>query len=203
MCIPSRRYSKTAVKRIRAGNSRERILDAAEELAARDGVATLTLDRVAAEAGVSKGGLLYHFGSKDTLIEGMVERQLRIFDQHLEVALGGEPAGPGRRTRAMLRAAFGSATRPAKRERRATVALLAAVVKRPSLLDPVRATYARWMEELHGDGLPDGAAIVALAALDGLYFWSLLGLAKVPAARARAVRGVLEALTHAPAERGG
>jgi AcrR family transcriptional regulator len=190
------------VKRPRAENARERILDAAEELASRDGFATLTLDRVAAEAGVSKGGLLYHFASKYALIEGMVERQLRNFDRNLQAALGDEPAGPGRRTRAMLRTAFGSATRPAKREQRGTVALLAAVVKQPSLLDPVRAAYAGWIEEMLGDGLPDGNAIVALAALDGLYFWNLLGLAKVPAARARAVRGALEALTRTPTQRG-
>jgi AcrR family transcriptional regulator len=190
------------VRKARAGNARERILDAAERLALREGVATLTLDRVAAEAAVSKGGLLYHFTSKEALIEGMVERQLRAFEQSLEVALAAEPVGPGRRTRALLRASFGSATRPAKRERQATVALLAAVVNRPSLLDPVRAAYTRWMEELNNDGLPDGQAVVALAALDGLYFWSLLGLARLPAARARAVRGVLESLTRGPS-RGG
>ena len=38
------------------------------------GVAKLTLEAVAKEAGVSKGGLLYHFSNKEALIEGMIVR---------------------------------------------------------------------------------------------------------------------------------
>jgi AcrR family transcriptional regulator len=44
--------------------ARERILEAAYTVAERSGAAALTLDAVAAEAKVSKGGLLYHFPSK-------------------------------------------------------------------------------------------------------------------------------------------
>jgi hypothetical protein len=44
--------------------SKDRILDAAERVVLRDGVTHLTLDAVAAETGISKGGLLYHFPSK-------------------------------------------------------------------------------------------------------------------------------------------
>jgi AcrR family transcriptional regulator len=183
------------MKQTRAGNSRDRILAAAEKLAARAGVATLTLDRVAAEAGVSKGGLLYHFRCKDALIEGMVERQLSGFAHALDTALAAEPEAPGRYTRAILNASFGPVTRPPDRERRATVALLAAVVNRPALLDPVRAAYVRWMERLCADGLPAGRAITVLAALDGLYFWNLLGLVEVPAGRLQAVRRTVAKLT--------
>ncbi|HZB75928.1 MAG TPA: TetR family transcriptional regulator, partial [Solirubrobacteraceae bacterium] len=40
---------------------REALLDAAIRVIRRDGAQKLTLDAVAAEAGVSKGGILYHF----------------------------------------------------------------------------------------------------------------------------------------------
>ena len=53
---------------------RDQLLDAAERVVRRDGVARLTLDAVAAEAGTSKGGLLYHFASRDALITAMVGR---------------------------------------------------------------------------------------------------------------------------------
>ena len=43
----------------------------------RDGAAALTLDAVAAEAGVSKGGVLYHFGSKRALIDGLLDALAR------------------------------------------------------------------------------------------------------------------------------
>src|SRR5262245_2150654 len=53
---------------------RDRLLDAAEAVVVRQGIANLTLDAVAAEAGLSKGGLLHHFPTKDKLVEGMVVR---------------------------------------------------------------------------------------------------------------------------------
>jgi AcrR family transcriptional regulator len=49
---------------------REEILDATEAVIGREGVAGLTLDAVAAECDVSKGGLLHHFPSKDALVRG-------------------------------------------------------------------------------------------------------------------------------------
>ena len=54
--------------------TRDRILDALEEILVRDGTDKATLDAVAARAGVSKGGLLYHFPSKDAMMAAMVRR---------------------------------------------------------------------------------------------------------------------------------
>lgn len=189
------------MKRTGAPNARERLLDAAEELVARDGVGMLTLERVAAEALVSKGGLLYHFPSKEALIEGMVERQLREINDAFEMALRTEAPDPGRATRAMVRASFGPATRPKERERRTAVALLAAVVTRPGLLDPVREAYRRWTKQLIEDGLPAGRSVAVLAALDGMYFWNLLGINEVGPAQTGAARRALEELARVPTKR--
>ncbi|MEA9985856.1 MULTISPECIES: TetR/AcrR family transcriptional regulator [Subtercola] len=57
-----------------APSARDRVLDAFENILITQGERTATLDAVAAEAGVSKGGLLYHFGSKDALVEGLIDR---------------------------------------------------------------------------------------------------------------------------------
>lgn len=59
--------------RDRAG-TRDRILDALETLLLDKGMSQVTLENVAATAGVSKGGLLYHFKSKDALLAGLVRR---------------------------------------------------------------------------------------------------------------------------------
>ena len=53
--------------------TRQKILAAASQIVQCKGVAKLTLEAVAKEAGVSKGGLLYHFSNK-ALIEGMIVR---------------------------------------------------------------------------------------------------------------------------------
>lgn len=55
-------------------SSRELILDALVEVLLDDGVGSVTLDAVCARASVSKGGLLYHFGSKADLFDALTER---------------------------------------------------------------------------------------------------------------------------------
>lgn len=54
--------------------ARERVLDAFEAIVIDDGERAATLDATAKAAGVSKGGLLYHFGSKEDLAAGLLER---------------------------------------------------------------------------------------------------------------------------------
>lgn len=55
-------------------STRDRLLDAFETILVGSGSRAATLEAVAAEAEVSKGGLLYHFGSKDELVDGMLTR---------------------------------------------------------------------------------------------------------------------------------
>ncbi|MBT2474315.1 TetR/AcrR family transcriptional regulator [Microbacterium sp. ISL-103] len=64
--------------------ARERVLDAFENIVINDGERAATLDATAKAAGVSKGGLLYHFGSKDDLAAGLIERLDRLTTLDLE-----------------------------------------------------------------------------------------------------------------------
>ena len=57
-----------------ASETRDRILDALQRILVRKGTAAVTLESVAAEAGVSKGGLLYHFRSKQAMLQGLTLR---------------------------------------------------------------------------------------------------------------------------------
>lgn len=64
--------------------ARERVLDAFEAIVIAEGERTATLEATAKAAGVSKGGLLYHFGSKDELEAGMLERLNALTTADLE-----------------------------------------------------------------------------------------------------------------------
>ena len=75
------------------------LLDAAEAVVARQGVANLTFDAVAAEAGMSKGGLLHHFRSKDRLVEALVARAAENWRACWMGSYERAPEGPGRMTR--------------------------------------------------------------------------------------------------------
>jgi len=54
--------------------ARERVLDAFEAIVIAEGERAATLEATAKAAGVSKGGLLYHFASKEELATGLLER---------------------------------------------------------------------------------------------------------------------------------
>ena len=72
-------------RRRKRKDSREAILHAAERIVARHGPASLTLESAASEANVSKGGLFYHFRSKEVLLQEMIRRALRQLGEEREM----------------------------------------------------------------------------------------------------------------------
>jgi TetR/AcrR family transcriptional regulator len=58
-----------------AQDTRRAVLEAALRIFARSGVLAATLDDIAAEAGVSRGALCWHFHSKDDLLTAIVEQR--------------------------------------------------------------------------------------------------------------------------------
>jgi AcrR family transcriptional regulator len=73
--------------------AREKVLDAFEAILIDEGERTATLDATARAAGVSKGGLLYHFASKEALEAGIVER-LHTLVEDDAAAMSAAPEGP-------------------------------------------------------------------------------------------------------------
>ena len=65
--------------------ARERILEAAERVVGDVGAARMTLDVVAQAAGVSKGGLLYHFPSKESLLGALAKRYVEGMERLIEM----------------------------------------------------------------------------------------------------------------------
>ncbi|WP_248958115.1 TetR/AcrR family transcriptional regulator [Sphaerisporangium perillae] len=134
-------------------------MNAAEELLADQGAGCLTLSAVAERAGVSKGGLLYHFSTKEALIKGLIERLVADFDEL--VASQGESSY----TRAYLAATL-AAVRSGRLRRWAVVTGAAGD---PQLLAPLREAMARW----HREGMetePDRmAAQIVRLACEGLW----------------------------------
>jgi len=158
-------------------DARTRILDAAEAIVRARGVSGLTLDAAAKRAGVSKGGLLYHFASKEALITGLLGRMAEWMAVDFEACVASQPEGPGRVARAMLAWAF-ELTPEAVNERcdRAAAVFLAAFHHDPALLGPIRAVIARMRAAVAADGLPPGHGHAIMAAGDGLFMARVFGL---------------------------
>jgi AcrR family transcriptional regulator len=163
-------------------SARERILDAAEDLIAAGHVPP-SLDAVAGAAGVSKGGLLYHF-DKQSLLQALMVRAVQQADARLtDAARAGGVAG------AWLRLSVPDDTQ--RRVYRAMLSMLR-LTSRGELDLPVELTDAdqRWQGLLTAElGDPVRARLVRLVG-DGLLLAALTG----PAPTAGDVEELITAL---------
>lgn len=166
---------------------RDRLLDSAETVLAEHGTQGLTLAAVAAHAGVSKGGLLYHFASKEALITGLIERLIEGFDT-LVAEIRRER--PGWYTRAYIEATFTVLAEQDVDQARRRWAAVCAAATDPHLRAPLAKAQRRWMSEgLDEEPDPELSQLARLAA-DGVWEAaeldpSLLGRERMTALRKR------------------
>jgi AcrR family transcriptional regulator len=151
-------------------DTRAHLLDAAVAVIRRDGAQALTLDAVAAEAGVSKGGLLYHFKSKRQLLDAMVARWMDEWEAEFDA----DTSGDGFVASFVRTSHLGGA---GQEQRAVETGLLAAIAAEPAVLAAVRDRYATWQDRVEREGSDPVEATVARLAADGLWLADLLGLA--------------------------
>ncbi len=176
-------------------DARTRILDAAAAIVMAKGVAGLTLDAAARDAGVSKGGLLYHFASKEALLAGMTARLAGVLEGEYRATVAAQPPGPGRVARATLEWGFGEGEHACNERHDAVAAvLLAAFHHDPALIEPVREVIARIRAEIAADGLPPGHGEAISAAGDGMFMARIFRLYTPTQAERMAMRAALERL---------
>lgn len=172
-------------KEISQTNTRQLILQAANRLVLEKGVTHLTLEAVAKKAGVSKGGLLYHFPSKEDLIKNLIEHLNAQFEgevaRQLNLETAAKPAGAddqaaGSWLRAFVRATF-DANKLENNWLGSSAAILAAISTNPHLLEPFRQSFAGYQQHAEQDGLDPVLATVIRLAADGLWLAELFELA--------------------------
>lgn len=148
--------------------TRDRILAAAESISREAGPGNLSLDAVAARAGVSKGGLLYHFNTKNALMEALVTAFCQRFDAALRNA---EAEGTSDSVIAAYVSQF-------LKERTASTAppsgLLAALAEDPDMLDPVRLHERDFLDRIRANAADRDKATIAFLVVNGLRTMELL-----------------------------
>lgn len=146
------------------------IIDAAERVVREEGGARLTLDAVAEKAGVSKGGVLYHFPNKEALVEGMLSRLLERSLARKDQTVAEMPPCRGRQIKGEILAMLVAR----EKDDKVASAILAAVANEPRLMCSV-LDFHRARFEAHEPDAPgwERRALTLLAA-DGLFFLELL-----------------------------
>jgi len=150
--------------------ARTKVLDAFEALLIDEGERAATLDATAQAAGVSKGGLLYHFASKEELITGLIDRLDELAADDLEQMLSA-PGGPVDfyiRTSVLSGSAF---------DRGLIAAGRLAQSGHASASDALRRIRQSWADGIRPHVRDDTAMELVLLIGDGLYYNNVLDAA--------------------------
>ena len=120
-------------------SQRDQILNAAIRVVERTGVTGVTFDAVAAEAGITRGGLMYHFRSREALLEAINLHLARQWEAGLERHAGkrADEATPDERMSAFIRNSTTMASR-------AELLFLLEFARDPALVVPWDEIGRRW-----------------------------------------------------------
>ena len=176
--------------------ARERILDAAVKLIAREGIDDVRIARIAMAAGVSASLLHYHFESREALLAEALEHSYEIVGNARISVPEDEPAPATRRLAAMIDQCL-----PLDDELRDDwvlwVELWLRAVRHPELRPTAARLYARmraWFAEAIAEGVaggeftavdPERTADRLLALIDGYGIRALNEDPRMPVQRAR------------------
>lgn len=174
----------------RARMTRQKIVDAAATTMQAGGYAGFSLDAVARAAGVSKGGLLHHYPTKEALIEALLGQLFATFAARVEAYAAQEPKQPGQWLRAYVRATYEDDPPPLD----ISAMLLSAINEQPRLLRVLQEDARHWQQRLASDGVAPARATVVRQAADAYWSERLIGAAPVTEAEREAVRNELFAL---------
>lgn len=109
--VPDRNPRPTRIDgRAMRESNRDKILDGVVRLIERDGITAVTFDAVAAEAGITRGGIIYHFPSRDELILATHQHLARQWEAQLR-SLASDPDRPADRYKAYVQSCSRDATR--------------------------------------------------------------------------------------------
>lgn len=151
-------------------NSKEAILDAAEDVVLESGAAHLTLDAVAARSGVSKGGLMYNFPTKEALLQAMIARMIDQYESRRELVR--QELADQNPSELWIEIKMHS--QMAGTQSRRSAAILAVIANQPQLMEPFRDLLcARFKGRISSEESPARSMILFFAAF-GMHFAELL-----------------------------
>lgn len=145
-------------------------MQAALQIAAEKGAGKVTLDAVAKASGLSKGGLLYHFPSKEALIAAMLQHLIDDSERNRSQLAANEPSS------ALVALLKARALFTERITANTAMAILAAGAEQPALLNPIKHHNTKVLTEiLTGQNQPLEVMLLMLAS-EGLIFQDLLNI---------------------------
>lgn len=175
-------------------SARDRILDAAERLILSRGVGQLSVEAVAAEAKVSKGGFFHHFATKDEMLVALIERLTARLNQETEAIAAKDPEPRGARLRAQIALAFDMDKASLDRLFALALALIEVASTMPQVVRHTRRMHAQILARDAAEDIPIGRAALLQFALDGYALSQALGSISLSKGQKAALKDSMMAL---------
>jgi AcrR family transcriptional regulator len=141
------------------------MLDAAETVVGRAGAARMTLEAVAAEAGISKASVIYDYKSKQNLIKALIARKVRLEEERIGAAV---LAAAPRPEAEMIGRIAAASTVPDDETRAVALNLTAALAQDSELRRGLQGFYERQVAAVTETAERPQVALLAFLALEGL-----------------------------------
>lgn len=157
----------------RSEKTRAAVIQAALTIISRDGASHLTLDAIAKESGISKGGLLHQFPNKRAVLKALLEHQAAFYEDfthRFREQHGAEYPQP------FLASQIATFREVLNESNSRAFAVLAAVSQEPSFLDSMRETSARNLASIKAEAADPQRAVLRWFAAHGVALSTLLGL---------------------------
>lgn len=163
--------------------ARQKILAAARQIVENDGAGALTFDELVKVSGLTRGGITYHFPTKEDLLRGLLEAD---FEQWDEAEAAHTPCDCDPETGKLL-GFIRTLNAQDESHRRFLCGMLSAATLDPSLMDPCRQDLRERLGRKKWTDRDLRLHLVHLAA-EGLMWQELFQMYQMPApARARLV----------------
>ncbi|MFB7641118.1 TetR/AcrR family transcriptional regulator [Peribacillus butanolivorans] len=157
----------------KAKMKRNLILKSAKEFIIQNDFNDLTLDAVAKQAGISKGGLLYHYPNKEALLLGLTQYIFEEFTMLFEEHAKKDPLEKGKWCRALIETTKEDLDHNAE----LNVGIIAASMLNPSLSESMSKSYQYMQNKVEQDNINPITATIIRLAIDGLYYSELFNIA--------------------------
>jgi AcrR family transcriptional regulator len=157
----------------RSERSRNAALQAAIMIISRDGPGRLTLDAIAREAGMSKGGVMHQFPTKEAVLTALLDQQTEYFEEFSRQYK--EKAG-AQTTQPELAAQIATMREVVTKPRSIAFAILGALAQQPSRLSKSRDIDKRKVEVMKAESVDKDLALLRWAAARGLALTAMFGM---------------------------
>ncbi|WP_044564788.1 TetR/AcrR family transcriptional regulator [Azospirillum sp. B4] len=157
----------------RSERTRAAVIQAALAIIARDGAGKLTLDAIARESGISKGGVMHQFRTKQAVLEALLEHQMVYSADVTRTHLA--ELGPDH-PEAQLVAQIETLRHVVSDPHSVAFALLGAMAEDPQLLTNVRAEIAPVVEMIREEATDPDLATLRWVAAQGLAVTTIFGI---------------------------